>query len=102
MGNRSNKFFDRSNREHNFQDSEDDECRWSDEVTHVFTVKYAYKLLDKEENEENNTILDQFWNIKALPSAQVVGWKILLNKVSTKVNLHNRGIELENIMCLMP
>ena len=36
-----------------------------------------------------------FWRIKVLPSAQVIIWRVLENKIVTKANLHRCGIAVE-------
>jgi len=40
-----------------------------------------------------------FWRTKALPSAQVTAWKVLVNKLATKVNLFRRGIAIRSVLC---
>jgi len=37
---------------------------------------------------ENVDVYKLLWKIKALLSAQVFGWRVIINKVSTKDNLH--------------
>jgi len=40
-----------------------------------------------------------FWNIKALPAAQVMAWRVLKNKIVTKVNLARHKVVVESIIC---
>jgi len=40
-----------------------------------------------------------FWRIKALHSAQVTTWRVLKNRITTKVELHRHGIVVESVLC---
>jgi len=40
-----------------------------------------------EGGEENLRFYNSFWRIKALPSAHVTTWKVIENRVATKVDL---------------
>ena len=42
---------------------------------------------------------NSFWRIKALPSAHVTTWKVIENRVATKVDLERWGIQIENNIC---
>jgi len=50
---------------------------------------------------EERLLYDRFWKSKALPSAQSFAWKLVKNKVTTKVNLDERGVKLANMLCVM-
>jgi len=39
------------------------------------------------------------WNTKVTPKAQMLGWRVFLNKLPTKDNLLTRGIQLQNNLC---
>jgi len=40
-----------------------------------------------------------FWGIKALPSIHVTTWRVLENKIASKVNLVRRGVVVDSIFC---
>ena len=40
-----------------------------------------------------------FWNIKVLSAVQVMAWRVLKNKIVTKVNLAQCGMVVESIIC---
>ena len=65
----------------------------------MFSVKSAYGLLKGEGEEENSRFYKCFWKIKALPSAHVTTWRVIENKVASKVNLVRRGIQIECNLC---
>jgi len=52
-----------------------------------------------EGREENLRFYNSFWQIKALPSAHVTTWRVIENRVATKVYLERRGIKIENNIC---
>ena len=52
-----------------------------------------------EGGEKNSRFYNSFWQIKALPSAHVTTWRVIENRVATKVNLERRGIQIENNIC---
>jgi len=39
------------------------------------------------------------WRCKALPSALLAAWRVLENKIATRVNLKRRGVVVENSLC---
>ena len=62
---------------------------WKDSETTTFLVKSAYELLKGDEGEED-------YRIKVFPSAHVTAWRLIENKVDSKVNLESRGIGIES------
>jgi len=42
-----------------------------------------------------------FWKTKGLPSVQIFAWRVLINKVSTRDNLNNRGVRLGSNTCAL-
>jgi len=78
-----------------------DKWVWKDSETTVFSVKPTYGLLRGEGVEENIWMYNFFWKIKALPSAHVTVWRVIENKIASKVNLERRGVGVKsNICCL--
>jgi len=49
--------------------------------------------------EEWFVMFNFFWRIKALPSAQLTAWRVLGNKMATKVNLLRREVAVRNSLC---
>jgi len=61
----------------------------------------AYGLLRGEEVEDCLRMYNFFWRIKALPSAHVTTWRVIENKITTKVNLERRGVQVESNLCCL-
>ena len=74
---------------------------WMDEEKLVYTVISTYRLLRNEVSGEMRSLYENFWSIKALPSTQVVAWRILLDRLPTCVNLEGRGVTLVSKLCVM-
>jgi len=77
----------------------EDSWVWKDSETTTFSVKSAYRSLRRDGGEEVLRLYNFFWRIKALPSAHVTTWRVIENKVASKVNLERRGIGIESNLC---
>ena len=65
-----------------------------------FSVNSAYGLLRGEIKGESSRMFNLFWRIKALPSFHITSWKVLENKIASKVNLARRGVIVDSIVFL--
>ena len=66
-----------------------------------FPIKSTNDLLRGEKTQEHSWMYNFFWRIKALPSAHVTTWRVIGNKIATKVNLERQGVQVEsNLFCL--
>jgi len=79
----------------------DDGWVWKDNEFSTYTVNSAYVLLRGKPEGGINTGFVKFRKTKALHSAQVTAWKVLVNKLATKGNFVRRGVKLENGLCSM-
>jgi len=70
----------------------DDSWVWRDGTSTKCSVKSAYSVLKGHSEAELSKLYNFFWSIKALPAAQVLAWRVLENKIATKVNLARRGV----------
>jgi len=77
----------------------DDFWVWKDGEPLVFSVKSAYGVLRGYSEGELSNLYKFFWSIKALPTAQVLAWRVLENKIATKVNLARRGVMTDVLVC---
>ena len=69
----------------------EDMWAWKDRGTARFTVKSTYSILrDVYQGEEIEVYLG-FWRLKAQPSAHLLAWRVLEDKIATKANLARRG-----------
>jgi len=67
----------------------------------VYSMKSAYSVLRGEGKGEFSYLYNLFWKCKVLPTAQVLTWRVLENKIATKVNLVRRGVVVVNIICCL-
>ena len=74
---------------------------WKAEGFQTFTVNSAYVQVRKDTVGEVPPVYSKLWRCKALPSALLTSWRVIENKVATKVNLERRGVVIENPLCGM-
>jgi len=43
---------------------------------------------------------EKFWKIRALPSTQILTWRVLQNRVTSKDNLYKRKIKIGCKLCV--
>ena len=55
-----------------------------------YTIKSTYSLLSNEVGGEYRVLYEQLWSINALPSTQIVTWRVLLERLPTRVNMEGR------------
>jgi len=77
----------------------EDSWVWKDGEGLSYTVNSAYNRLRRGREGENAIVFKQLWRCKALPSALVTAWRVLENKLATRVNLEKRGIAVESPLC---
>ena len=57
-----------------------------------YSVNSAYNILRKSCMSESLPLFEDFWKIKALPSALFIAWRVLGNSIASKANLVRRGV----------
>jgi len=72
---------------------------WAEDDQEVYTVKSGYKVLNKEDQMQTSKVFKLLWNLKIAPSALVHAWRLLLDKLPTRINLVKRGMQLMNMLC---
>ena len=77
----------------------DDTWFWRDGVSSEFSVNSAYGVLRGQSDGELSSLYNFFWSIKALPATQVLAWRVMENKIATKVNLARRRVETDGLVC---
>ena len=48
---------------------------------------------------EGKSVFVFLWKTPALPSAQIIAWRVLINSIATKANLERRGILVDTNLC---
>ncbi|XP_068477364.1 uncharacterized protein [Phaseolus vulgaris] len=61
-----------------------------------FLVKSAYAILRGPVEGKSEFVF--LWKTTALPSAQIITWRVLINSIATKDNLERRGDCLVNVV----
>jgi len=59
-----------------------------------FSVKIAYDAIHNNISTGNNNFFKAFWEVKESPSAQVLAWRAILDKLPIRLNLVNEGLIL--------
>ena len=74
---------------------------WKVEGSQSFTVNSAYIKVRRVSDGESSPIYCRLWRCKALPSAVFLAWRVLENRIATRVNLVRRGVVVENLVCCL-
>ena len=67
----------------------------------TFTVNSAYVQVRRARGGESSSVYSKLWRCKVLPSALVTAWRVLENRVVSRVNLARRGVVVENSLCCL-
>jgi len=65
----------------------------------TFSVNSAYNLVRKDLEANSSPIFCKLWWCKAVPSAVLIAWRLMENKLGTRVNLSRRGVLVDSSMC---
>jgi len=76
-----------------------DKLVWVGVENQVYTIKSRYSILNNEELLQNSGVFQLLWSLKIAPSAIVCGWRLLLDKIPTRINLGTRGIHVGSMQC---
>ena len=71
---------------------------WKNSKTTAFSVKFTYGVLRGENGEEDSRMYKFFWRIKAIPSIHVTAWRVIKNKMASKVNMQSCLVNLESLL----
>lgn len=78
----------------NIQQDSQDRIVWAAEEGGVFSVKSAYRALQMFTLSDSSQAMEILWDIKVVPNALMLAWRVLEGKVPTRTNLHRRGVSL--------
>jgi len=78
---------------------ENDSWVWKDGEFLIFTVNSACNCLRRAHEGENVFVYKKFWRSKVVPSALVFTWRVLENKIATRINLERRKIAVKSLLC---
>jgi len=71
-----------------------DTWNWKEDEKGVFSVKSPYNKLQGNFEEKEDKVFKMLWNTRVTHKAQLLGWRITLDKLPTKNKLIVRGIQL--------
>jgi len=69
-----------------------DKREWRGEVDGHFAIRIAYFELENILEGEISSTFKIFWSLKSIPKALTVRWRVLLDKLPSKVNLVKKGL----------
>jgi len=72
-----------------------------DEHSKCYHIRLAYENLHDTIIRGKYEVFNKLCNVKAFPLAQHFVWRVMLNKISTKDNLSNKGIGIRTSLCVM-
>jgi len=76
-----------------------DRLVWVGEATQVYSVRAGYSILNGESFMQSIVSFKMLWSLSVAPSAIVSTWRILLDRLPTRLNLARRGVQLVNLLC---
>jgi len=78
-----------------------DRLVWVGEATQVYSVRSGYSILNGESSMQSTMSFKMLWSLSVAPSAIVSAWRILLDRLPTRLNLTRRGVQLVNLLCAL-
>ena len=80
---------------------EEDRWVWKGRGDQLFSVNSAYSLVRRDCEAYLSPIFRKLWSCKAVPSALFTVWRVMENKIATRVNLKRRRVMLESYLCCL-
>jgi len=75
--------------------------KWIGDDQQVYTAKSGYSIVNMEDQMSSLECFQLLWSLKIAPSALVWAWRILWDRLPTRVNLVRRGVLLVCTLCPM-
>ena len=74
---------------------------WGNEEPGHFSVNSAYECLAKQSRGTQSDVFNLLWKTKAFLKVIVTTWRVLLDRIPTRVSLSRRGVMMESTICAM-
>ena len=74
---------------------------WGGDSLGAFSVKSTYASMYTQVSGASNDIFKILWQANAMPKAQITAWRILLDRVPTRINLIRRGVSVNSSVCTL-
>jgi len=78
------------------QDNIPDQWKWTLDTSGIYSVQSAYDMLTSDDNNLVNEVSDMIWHIHVPLKVSLLAWRLLRNRLPTKVNLMARGMLAQN------
>ena len=72
---------------------------WKGGGDQLFSVNFVYSLVRRDCEADLSPIFRKLWSCKVVPSTLFTAWRVMENKIVTRVNLERRGVMLESYLC---
>ena len=74
---------------------------WRSGESGLFLVRSAYDHLASLIRGPHNDLYRCLWKIKVLPNVLVMAWRVLLDRIPTRLALSRRGVTMNTPICAM-
>ena len=73
---------------------------WKEDAPGVYSAGSGYKKLMSAQIDENqDSVFTKLWKVKAPSKAAFFAWRLLKDRLPTKMNLHRRNVEINDPTC---
>jgi len=80
---------------------EKDALEWRSEANGCFTVSSAYECLVSATRGPQIDFFKHLWKTKTFPNVMFTAWRVLLNRIPTRMCLRRRGVLLDTYVCAL-
>ena len=78
----------------------EDKWIWKEDASGVYTVGNVYKMLMRDHIDENQDgVFNVLWKVKIPCKASIFAWRLIRDRLPTKVNLRRRNVEINDPTC---
>ena len=73
---------------------------WKQDSSGIYSTRTAYKfLLGEIRGESEDGTFSHLWRLKIPPKAKVFTWRLIKDRLPTKMNLRGRQVEIADPLC---
>jgi len=76
-----------------------DEWSWVGENVTAYTVQYGYRAVKEVQDVVQTDCFRVIWDLSVPRTIKAFGWRVMLDRLPSKVNLENRGITVSCNLC---
>ena len=79
-----------------------DQLLWKGDQKGTFSVKSAYSMLANHQiPASRESVFSLLWQAKAMPKVLTTAWRILIDRIPSRVNLFRRGVPVTSTRCAL-